>query len=320
MRKVVFFNGMNQHIADIFTEMSPKGFEVSCHPGSLSEEDKLEIIQDAEFLVLHPATVSGKILRAGQSLRLIQILSAGYDKVDMNTAKELNIPVATNGGANAYAVAEHTVALLLALYKKLIPCDRSVRAGKWREAVTGFDTFELAGKTIGIIGAGKIGRKVARRLEAFETEILYYDPYPASDIEKELNARRATLDELLMKSDVITLHLPLLKETRGLISGREFSLLKPTAVFINTSRAEIVDENALLSALKEKKIAGAGLDVFHKEPISPDDPLLKFENVIVTPHTAGHACEGWMRRIRFAWENIERVASGQMPAALVRFD
>lgn len=318
MTKVLFFNGTNQYVADLFSGMKPDGFEVICRPGNLSDAEKVELVRNVEFLVLHPAVISGRILSEAKSLRLVQSLAAGYDKIDVKTAAELNIPVATNGGANAYAVAEHAVALLLALYKKIVACDRSVRAGKWRQAVNGFDTFEVVGKTVGVIGAGKIGSKVARRFKAFETNILYYDPYPSPQIEEELGARRVSLDEILQQADIITLHLPLLNETRGLIGKREFSLMKPTTAIINTSRAEVIDEAALLSALQEKRILGAGLDVFHQEPIADDHPLMKLDNVVLTPHTAGHAYEGWNRRVSFAWENIQRVAHGQAPTSLVR--
>lgn len=318
MNKVLFFSGLNQHVTDIFRGMMPEGFEVSCHSNSLSDEEKAELIREAEFVVLHPAEISDNVLQEGKSLRLLQLLTAGYDKVDLKVTGELNIPVATNGGANAWAVAEHSIALLLGLYRKLIACDRSVREGKWRQAVTGYDIFEVAGKTVGLLGAGNIGKKVAKRLKAFETNILYYDASAAPELETELGARKVSLDELLREADIITIHLPLLPETRGLIGERELQMMKPTTVLLNASRAEIVEEEALITALKEKRIAGAGLDVFHKEPISPEDPLLTLENVILSPHIAGHAYEGWSRRMSFAWENIQRVAAGEAPLSLAR--
>ena len=161
---------------------------------------------------------------------------------------------------------------------------------------------------------------MAKRFKAFETRILYHDIVPAPDVEKELGARSVSLDELLRESDIISIHVPLLRSTRNLIGQRELSLMKPTAVILNTSRGEIVDEAALCAALREKRIAGAGLDVYPHEPISLENPLLKLENVILTPHTAGHTYEGWFRRSRFAWENIQRVASGQNPLSLARLE
>jgi phosphoglycerate dehydrogenase-like enzyme len=195
-----------------------------------------------------------------------------------------------------------------------------VREGQWRQAIDGFNTFEVAGKTVGIIGAGNIGRKVARRLKAFETNIIYYDPFTAADIETELGARKVSLEELVSIADIISMHAPLIKDTWGLVGKREFSLMKSTAVIINTCRAELVDQEAFFEALQSKKIAGAGLDVFYKEPAPADDPFLRLDNVVVSPHTAGHAWEGWYRRISFAWENIQRVAAGQAPASVARVE
>ena len=316
MKKVLFINGQREEIANIFCEKTPEGFDVSWRPYNLNDNEKAGMIKDVEFLVLHPAAVSQGVLREAKSLRLIQLLTAGYDKIDLKLTAELGIPVATNGGANAQAVAEHCIALLLALYKRLLPCDQSVRKGKWRQPITGFNTFEVAGKTVGLIGAGNVGRKVARQFKSFETRILYYDERPAVEIENELDARKVSLHELLRQSDIITIHLPLLKDTRALIGKHELSLMKPNTVLLNTSRGPILDEKALIEALTENRIAGAGLDVFEKEPISPDNPLLKLENVLLTPHTAGHSYEGWFRRAQFAWENIQRVATGQQPLSL----
>lgn len=319
MFKVLFINGLGEVVAEIFQKMAPaEGFETTWRPYHLSDEEKLPLAGEADFLVLHPAEISEVLLREAKRLRLLQLLTAGYDKIDLRLTDQLGIPVATNGGANAWAVAEHTIALLLALYKRLIHCDRSVREGRWRQPITGFNTFEVAGKTLGLIGAGNIGRKVARRLAAFEARILYYDIVPAPDIEQDLGARRVSLEGLLREADILSIHLPLTRETRGLIGRSELALMKPTAVLINTSRGPIVDEEALIEALREKRIAGAGLDVYHKEPPSTDNPLLKLENVVLSPHTAGHAYEGWFRRSQFAWENIQRVAGGQPPLSLAR--
>ncbi|MBI2822727.1 MAG: lactate dehydrogenase [Acidobacteria bacterium] len=316
MPQVLFFNGQGQQVADIFQEAAPRGFEVSCHAHRLNNHEKATLVQEVEFLVLHPAEISGDVLREARRLKLLQLLTAGYDKIDLHLTGQLGIPVATNGGANAWAVAEHTVALLLTLYKRLIACDRSVREGRWRQPISGFNTFEVAGKTVGLVGAGNIGQKVARRLAAFETRIIYYDVVPASDIEAELGASRVTLEDLLREADIITLHLPLLPETRGIIGRRQLAMMKPRAVLLNTSRGEVVDEDALVESLQEKRIAGAGLDVYSTEPVSPDNPLLQLENAVLSPHTAGHAFEGWSRRSRFAWENIQRVAAGQAPLSL----
>lgn len=318
MHRALFINGQKEWVAEVFRDAAPPGFEVSWRPFRATDEEKIPAFQQADFLVLHPADISGNLLRRAGKLRLIQLLTAGYDKIDLRLAAELGVPVATNGGANSWAVAEHATALLLAVYKRLIHCDRAVREGRWRQAVSGFDTFEVAGKTLGLVGAGNIGRKVARRLAAFECSVIYHDVVAAPDIEKDLGARRVSLEELLREADIVSLHVPATRETRGLINSKTLALMKPGAVLLNTSRGAAVDEDALVEALKEKRIGGAGLDVFCEEPIPADHPLLGMEHVVLSPHTAGHSYEGWFRRVRFAWENIGRVVAGQAPDSVAR--
>lgn len=318
MSKVLLINGQGQQVADTFNALAPAGFEIAWIPANVPDDEKIARLRSVEYAVLHPASLSGAVLRECHSLRLVQLLAAGYEKVDIGAAAELGIPVATNGGANAWAVAEHAIALILALYKRIVLCDRSVRAGEWRKAANGFNTFEVAGKTVGIIGAGNIGRKVACRLKAFETEILYYDAFPVPEIEEKLGAKKVSLDELVAQADIITLHAPLLKETRSLLGARQFAMMKPGTIVINTSRAELIDEAALIAALTEKTIAGAGIDVYYQEPVPQNHSLLSLDNVVLTPHTAGHAFEGWARRCRFAWENIQRVEKGEAPAFTVK--
>lgn len=317
MQKVLFFNGQSPKLGDMFAAAAPEGFAALVYPSTLPAADKLAAIREADFLVLHPAEVEREALAAGGKLKLIQLLSAGYDKIDLPLAAKLGVPVATNGGANAISVAEHAVALLLALYKRLLQCDASVRAGTWREPVDGFNSYEVAGKTVGILGAGNIGGKVARRLAGFEAEILYCNPTPSPALENELGARRATLDEVLRNADIISLHMPLLPDTRSLLGPAQFALMKKNAVIINTSRAEIIDEAALLAALRDGRIAGAGLDVFHQEPLAVGHPLAQLDKVVLSPHSAGHAYESWARRVQGAWDNIRAVADGETPRFVV---
>lgn len=309
MTKVVLF-APNQAIADIFAECAPEGLTAEWRNSSLSGDEKKLALSDAEVVVLHPAQLPIPVIRAAPKLRLIQLLTAGYDQIDI-----VNVPaqvsVATNGGANAWAVAEHTVALLLALYKRIVICDRTVREGGWRKNTDGFNTYEVVQKTVGIIGAGKIGRKVAQRLHAFETNILYFDPVPSPEMEATLGAKRCSLEDILTQADIISLHLPLTPESHHLIGAPQFAMMKPNAVVLNPSRGEIIDEKAMIEALKTGRILGAGLDVYHEEPVAPNNELLRLPNVVLTAHTAGHAYEGWYRRSRFAWENIVRLEADE---------
>lgn len=315
MRKVVFFNGQSDKVSEIVEKYVPEGFSLEIFPSSLSETEKIERSLDAEFLILHPAEIGCNVLQNAKKLRHIQLLTAGYDKVDLPAAKELGISVATNGGANAWAVAEQAIALLLCLYRRLIQCDQSVRAGTWRQPITGMNTFELAGKTVGLLGVGNIGGKVAARLKAFETRIIYHDRFKKSGDE---GWESVSLETLLRESDVLSIHVPLTGETRGLIGADELAWMKSTAVIINTSRAEVFDEAALEDALRHRRIAGAGLDVFNQEPIPPSNGLLALDNVVLSPHSAGHSYEAWFRRSQFAWENIQRVVAGETPLSLAK--
>ena len=315
MHKVSFINGQSQEVAEIVGKSVPSGFALEICSSKLSEQEKMERVGEAEFLILHPAELCRSLMQNAKNLRHVQLLTAGYDKVDLAAASEFGISVATNGGANAWAVAEQAIALLLCLYKRLIPCDQSVRAGTWRKPITGMNTFELAGKTIGLLGVGNIGSKVAARLQAFETRIIYHDRFRKPGDE---NWESVSLETLLRESDVLSVHVPLTSETHGMIGANELALMNPAAVIINTSRAEVFDEAAMEEALRTRRIAGAGLDVFHQEPISPSNGLLTLDNVVLSPHSAGHSYEGWFRRSQFAWENIQRVVAGETPLSLAK--
>ncbi|SDI25717.1 2-hydroxyacid dehydrogenase [Propionivibrio dicarboxylicus] len=316
MHKAVFFSGQSEKVAEILEQSMPEGFCLEVCPSSTSDDEKIARIEEAEFLILHPADIDRNVLQNAKKLRHIQLLTAGYDKVDLAAARELGMTVATNGGTNAWAVAEQAIALLLCLYRRLVQCDTSVRAGTWRKPVSGTNTFEVAGKTIGLLGVGNIGGKVAQRLKAFETRIIYFDRFKNTG--NDFDGESVSLERLLRESDVLSIHVPLTDETRGMFGAEQLAMMKPTAVIINTSRAEVFDEAALLDALRSRRIAGAGLDVFHREPLRADDGLLALDNVVLTPHTAGHSYEAWFRRADFAWQNIERVVAGEAPLSLAR--
>jgi phosphoglycerate dehydrogenase-like enzyme len=175
----------------------------------------------------------------------------------------------------------------------------------------------MAGKLVGILGFGNIGRKVARRVQGFDATVQYYDMYPLPPgRERELKVKRVSLEELFRTSDVITCHAPLTRDTRHVVNREHLAMMKPTAVLINTSRGPVVDEAALLEALQHKRIAGAGLDVFEKEPVDPNNPLLGMENTVVTSHTAGTTWDTWFRRAEFAYQNMKRVWEGEPPQAV----
>src|SRR5438132_1440912 len=248
-------------------------------------------------------------------IKLVQLISAGYDRVDIEAARKARVPVCNNGGANAIAVAEHTLALMLAVTKKLVWQHNNVVAGKWR--MGDFATtrlYELSGKTLGIVGLGNIGKKVARRALGFDMHVQYYDIVRlAEDAEDALGVRFVLFQELVRTSDVVSLHVPLTDRTRRMMGEREFSLMKPGAILINTCRGPVVDEPALHKALTTGKLAGAGLDVMLEEPPPANHPLFSLDTVTLTPHMAGPTWDNWQRCFRHAFDNIQRVAAGDKP-------
>ena len=265
----------------------------------------------------HLSELAGKV----STLKLIQTFSAGTDWIDKAGLGELGIDVANNGGANAVAVAEHAIGLMFSVYRKLDIQIDSVKEGTWMAGVRGDRTefHTLVGKRIGIIGLGRIGSRVAKRLAGWECEIVFCDVIDHDDdYIAAAGAKRVELDELLATSDIVTLHVPLDRSTRHMISDRELGLMKSTAVLINTCRGPVVDENALIRGLEAKEIFGAGLDVTEIEPIEADNPLPTMANVVVTPHLASRALESELNAARLTIENAGRVVRGETPDWLVR--
>jgi phosphoglycerate dehydrogenase-like enzyme len=255
--------------------------------------------------------------QAGTHLKLVQLMSAGYEHVDLELAGRYGVPVAHFGDAMASVVAEHTLLLILAVLRSVLQLDAAVRSGAWRSGEPVL--HELRGSRVGLIGLGYIGREVALRLRAFQAEVAYFARHRRSaEAERSLGVEYLPFDELLAGSDIVSLHVPLAPSTRGLIGPRAFGLMKAGAVLINTSRGPVVDQAALLAALRSGRLAGAGLDVLDPEPPAVAEPLLQLPNIVFTPHTAGQADEVWPRIVRACFSNVERVARGEPPLHLAR--
>ncbi len=315
---VLLLSGLSPEQNAILLSSAPPGFQTRWLSSRAPIEEKLRAVADADFVLLWGSAVEESVVRAAPRLRLIQILDAGYEHVDLDLCAALGVPVANNGGANSWSVAELTVALMLAVLRRLVEADRSVRAGRWRGDIKSHELYELAGKTVGIVGLGHIGKKVAQRLHAFETDLTYFDPVPDRDLEAALEMRRLPLDDLLRAADIVTLHVPLTPATRGLLGRREIALMRPEAVLINTCRGDVLDEAALVEALCQGRLRGAGLDVFTQEPCGADHPLAAFPNVVLTPHMAGATHESVLRRARFVWSNVQAVWEGRQPQSVVQ--
>ena len=311
--KILFAPGQPQVILDLARSMTPPGFELVV--ADIGTPEFYQAAAEADYYLGLARRMGGEFFRAAPKLRLVQLLSAGYDHVDVEAARKAGVPVSNNGGANAIAVAEHTVMLMLAVLKRLVRFHNDVMAGKWRVGnLAEGRVYELAGKTLGIVGLGNIGKKVARRAAAFDVTVQYYDiARLTEDQEDALAVRFVLLDELLRTSDVVSLHVPLDDTTRHMLGPRELAMMKPTAILINTCRGPVVDETALHKALTGGQIAAAGLDVMVEEPPAPNHPLFALPNVTLTPHSAGPTWENWTARFRNGFDNIQRVAAGRQP-------
>ena len=252
--------------------------------------------------------VDQDLLRRAPNLLIVSSNGAGYDPVDVEACTAAGVLVVNQSGGNAHSVAEHALGMLLTLSKRIIEADRALRreANVSRNALMG---TEAQGKTIGIVGLGNVGRRIAELCKGLlGMKVLAYDPYLTAAEVAARGGEKVELDQLLRRSDYVSISCPLTKESRGMIGEREFALMQPHAYFITTARGFIHDEAALVGALRNKLIAGAGLDVWAKEPPPPEHPLLQFDNVLASPHTAGVTKE--------ARENMGRIAAEQMLGAL----
>jgi phosphoglycerate dehydrogenase-like enzyme len=318
---VVLTSGMEPVMWDLFMSQKPAGWEVTTVNPEEGEQKVIKELADAEYVfTMSIGRFSPKLLESAKKLKLIQAMTQGTEHLPVKEAIERNIPVCNTGGANAMAVAEFTVMLMLAVTRKLLVLNQSLKEGKFRGNVGRKETHTLYNQTVGILGFGNIGRRVAKICyDGFGTNILYSErmfiPYA---LRADMHARPVSIDELFAQSDILTIHIPSMASTKGMIGWKELSQMKPTACLINTSRGAVLDEKALIRALQEKKIAGAGIDVWDPEPPNPDNPLLHMPNVVATPHSAGPAWEIWQPSFEVMWTNAVLVSQGKPPLGQVR--
>jgi D-3-phosphoglycerate dehydrogenase len=246
------------------------------------------------------------VLRACPTLKLISVWGTGTDNIDLHAAGMRGVTVCNTPGINAFAVAEHALTLMLAVARKIPTLDAEMRRGRWpREMLT-----QLLGKTLGVFGMGTIGARVAALGRGIGMQVLGWSAQGDEARIRATGAAPAAREEILRSADVVSLHLRLAPETRGFIGRKELALMKPTAILVNTGRGALVEREALLQALRERRIMGAGLDVFHQEPLPPDDAILGLPNVVCSPHNAGQTPEVVRDGLLCAVENIERFLQG----------
>jgi phosphoglycerate dehydrogenase-like enzyme len=317
MAKIILADNPLNEVA-VARELVPPSLEmVVARPGS---DEFKAALSDADCLVgFGDASMDEAFYRSAPRLKLVQLLSAGYDRCDIEAARRAGVPICNNGGANSTAVSEHAILLMLAVAKRIVWQHANVSAGRWRgNNMADVRLYELKGRTLGIIGLGTIGKKTARLARGFGMDVQYYDIIRLTEDQADaLGVRFSLFEEVLRTSDIVSLHVPLTRETRHMIGAAQLKLMKPTAYLVNTCRGPVVDEPALIEALTAGTIAGAGLDVFDQEPPPPDNPLFGLPNVTLTAHFAGPTWDNQYTRFRNAFDNCQRVIRGETPLWII---
>lgn len=307
---------MFQMCEDVFRTLSDIA-EVRFGPFP-DKEKLLEELKDAKAVIAGVEPIGEEFLKNAPELRIVARYGVGYDNVDVEACTRRGIYVTHTPGILSNAVGELTMGLMLCLSRRLLDADRYTRT-EWAKPKSAKLPFgiDLEGKTLGIVGLGRIGYAVACKAKAFGMELVYYDVIRNEIAERNLGARFLSLDKLLILSDFVTVHVPLTNLTRGLIGERELRLMKKTAFLINTSRGPVIDEEALCKALEEGWIAGAALDVFVKEPLPFESPLIKMKNVVLTPHIGTATIETRRKMAQMDVENVRKALKGEVPPNLV---
>jgi len=315
--RIVVVPPSHAETAEIAKKMAPADFEIVM--SSASPAELMPAMASAEYIVCYPNVASNDALfKAAPKLKLYQLLSAGYDDVDIEAARRAKVPVCNNGGANAISVSEHAIMLMLTVSRRVLWQHDNVSNGRWRGNAPAPRMYEVYDKTLGIVGLGTIGKKVARIARSLGMRVQYYDIARLPEHEEDaFGVKFRLFRELLASSDIVTMHVPLNDSTRHMIGAPELALMKPEAIIVNTSRGPVIDEVALTKALAENKLFGAGLDVFDQEPPPPDNPIFKLRNVVLTSHFAGPTWDNHVARFRNAFDNIQRVHRGEKPAWVV---
>ncbi len=310
-QKIALLQPIASEMEGIIASLLPEGFSASAVKARTIEALKAEVA-DAHYAVWWDVPVPAEVLRAGPHLKLMHKWGVGIDNIDLEECRARGIQVARTTGSNATPVAEFTVGLMIALARRIVPAHISTAAGGWAKNEVWRRSIMVSGKTVGIIGLGTIGRRVAQRLRGFDCTILYHNRsrLPAAE-EQALGLHYRSLDALLAESDIVSLNCPLTPETAGMIDARAFAKMKRGALLLNVARGGVVVEADLVTALQDGTLAGAAVDVFDQEPPPADHPLLRMDNVIVTPHCASTAYENSRVGVAHWLGNIVRVSRGE---------
>ncbi len=308
---IVFLQPMSDALREVVDDCAPPGFRILT-ASSTAPDHLRSLIADADYAISWDVGVDGDLLRAARRLKLLHKWGVGVDNFDLEAARELGIAVARTTGSNAIPVAEFTLAAMLAVGRQLMLAHEGMRQGRWLKNEVWLGSSLLFGKTVGIVGLGTIGKEVAKRVAAFGCSVVYHNRnrLPAGE-EKALGTEYVSIEELLRRSDIVSLNCPLTKQTRGMIGARELAWMKPSAILVNVARGGVVVEADLAEALRGRKIAGAAIDVYEVEPVPADHPFLALPNVLLTPHSAATAFDNSRKGIMRMLGNILAVSRGE---------
>ncbi len=278
-----------------------------------------EAVVDADAIILgRGVQITPEIARALRNCKVIINGGVGVDRIDVDAATEAGIPVVNVPDVWLHEVADQAMLLLLAVTRKLIHAHQITSSGRWSEVYDGLGSVpRIQGKTLGLVAFGNIARLVARRAKAFDLRVAAYDPFVSAEVMAEHGVEARSLDALLREADFVSAHAPHTKSTHHMLSGAQFALMKPTAIFVNTGRGKVIDEPALIRALEAGTIAGAGLDVTEQEPADPNNPLRRMPNAIVTPHVAYFSDEAYVASRRRVGQEVAAILSGRRPRNIV---
>lgn len=306
----------------------PEGWEVKFFPYPYTAAELAEACKGYDYLfsVSAEGPVTAEAISGMDSIKMIHVEGVGFNEVDLEAAKAKGIPVCNNRAVNNVSVAEHCIGLMIAAQRRTALSDYQIKHNGYsatRAAFLAQGEFEMFGKHVGLIGFGAIGREVARRLAGWECKISYYDVFrPAPEVEKELNVDYMEVDDIIRECDIISIHVPPLPSTIGMINAESLKAMKPTAILVNTARGEIVDQAALAQALEDGEIYAAALDVLSPEPPADDHPLFNLSEkaaarLTLSPHIGGTTDEAFTRMLLWAIENMKRVENGEKPINIV---
>lgn len=311
---VLYLNCATADLYEVMREEAPPGLQLLFLDSGRSEEVR-EKLPRADAILIADAALTAEMIQQAAKLKMVQHQGVGYERIDVKALAKAGVPLALCPAGTDEAVGEHTVLLMLAALKRLVAAHDAMVVGKWLRWELRMSTRDLYGKTVGLIGFGRTGRAVAKRLRGFGVRLIANDPYiTLSDRERaEFGVTLVSKEIILREADIVSLHVPLTEETRHLIGRPELAQMKPSAVLINVSRGGVIDQPAVYEALKDRRIMAAGLDVFSPEPLPAGDPLTTLDNVVLTPHIAAGTLDAFRTKLRFALGNIARVMGGEEP-------